>query len=103
MPAIHTRVETALASRYLEMLCRHFSRKVPSEWDARIGRVDFQPGFCEMVADADALEIRCTAETPAALDRVRFIVTDHFTRFGKKEGVSPAWSEPAEENGERSH
>ena len=91
MPTIRTRIETALASRYLEMLCRHFSRKVPAEWDARTGRVDFRPGLCEMIAEPDALEIRCSADNREALDRARYIVTDHFIRFGKKEGVAPEW------------
>jgi hypothetical protein len=47
-----------------------------------------------MFARADVLEIRCSADTTEALDRVRFIVTDDYFRFGKKEGVAPMWTAP---------
>lgn len=93
MTRIETRIETPLASRYLEMLCRHFSRKVPAEWDALRGKVDFKPGACAMRADAAALHITCEHEEPQAVTRMRHIVEDHLTRFGKREGVVLKWME----------
>ncbi|MBE2284391.1 MAG: DUF2218 domain-containing protein [Prosthecobacter sp.] len=95
MTRIETRIQTPLASRYLEMLCRHFSRKVPSEWTATRGVVDFKPGACEMHADETTLRITCAHEEPQAVERMRHIVDDHLVRFSKKEGFSMVWQPAA--------
>ncbi len=78
-------VKTPNASKILKWLCGHFKMKVPAEYDAVNGRVDFPFGVCTMTATDEALLIRVTAPDEESFTRVKDVVGDHLERFGHKE------------------
>ncbi|AWK89746.1 DUF2218 domain-containing protein [Azospirillum thermophilum] len=95
MPVQQARVGTALASRYLVQLCKHFAHKIPVEYDGRRGRADFPWGVCHMTAGDDTLDLRCEAPDAQGLDRVKAVVDDHLRRFAWRETPVLSWEEPA--------
>jgi uncharacterized protein len=84
-------VRTEKASTYLQHLCRHFRLKVPAEFDAQRGRVDFKPGLCELEATANVLSIHCEAGDAQVLERLKTIVGEHLLLFGKRENLRIDW------------
>jgi len=94
VPISEAKVSTAVASRYLQQLCKHFAHKITVEYDARNGRADFGLGICVMSASDSELALRCEAETDAALDRVKAILDDHLRRFAWREKPVIDWRSP---------
>lgn len=92
MIASEARVTTALASRYLAQLCKHFRHKIPVEHDETRGRAEFAMGVCVMEAGDGALALRCEAPDATALAQVEFIVGDHLERFAWKEKPALVWT-----------
>lgn len=95
-------VETAKASGYLQQLCKHFGHKIPVEFDARRGRIEFPMGICDLEAseDADVLTLRASAATAEKLARVKEVVASHLLRFAFREELKVDWTPP--ERGRRS-
>ncbi|GAA6131695.1 DUF2218 domain-containing protein [Halopseudomonas sabulinigri] len=95
MPAKQAQVRTANASRYITRLCKHFAHKVESSWDEQQGVTDFPFGRCVMQAGEVQLELHCSAEDDALLERVCWVVADHLERFSvaveKGEGLTVEW------------
>ena len=85
-------VPTPEASRWLQRLCYHFSRKIAVQYDTHQGRAEFPWGVCEMRAEDDALHFACTAESPEALARVRFAIDEHVKLFSRKNPLTPQWA-----------
>ncbi|ALG73601.1 2,4-dihydroxyhept-2-ene-1,7-dioic acid aldolase [Azospirillum thiophilum] len=85
-------VPTALASRYLQQLCKHFAHKITVRYDTASGDAQFPWGACAMTAADGALTLRCEAEDAEALARVKAVVEDHLVRFAWKEGLKPDWT-----------
>ena len=85
------RVNTANAGRYLVQLCKHFAHKIPVDYDASRGRADFAWGTCHMEAGDGVLSLRCEANDGEALERVKFVVNDHLTRFAWRESPTIKW------------
>ncbi len=83
-------VPTALASRYLQQLCKHFAHKIAVRYEAA-GEAQFPWGRCTMTAADGILTLRCEAADAEALARVRAVVDDHLVRFAWKEGLKPDW------------
>lgn len=83
--------QTEGASRYLKMLCTHFSRKVEADFDTKTGWVNFPMGRCEMTASAQQLEMQVTAEDQTRLDQLVQIVTSHLERFAFRENPELVW------------
>lgn len=88
-------VLTPRASRYLKALCNHFDRKVTAEYDDNRGTVNLGFGTCQMVAEADSLVIRVQADDEQNFTRVKYIVSDHLTRFSGEEALHVEWNENA--------
>lgn len=88
-----TRVETVRASKYLKWLCGHFRIKVPAEYDDWRGSVQFPFGACEMQVQEDALFIRVTAADDESFARVKYVVSDHLERFGRKDAIRVTWAD----------
>lgn len=84
-------VHTPEASRWLQRLCFHFSRKIAVQYDERQGRAEFPWGLCEMRAEGDALHFDCTAEDPEALARVRAAIDSHVELFSRKSPLAVRW------------
>ena len=91
MVSAHAIVPTAMASRYLMQLCKHFAHKISVDYNAERGRADFPWGICHLTADAGTLTIQCEAPTDEELERVKFVLTDHVQRFGWKEKIEVTW------------
>lgn len=92
MIQIETLVKSPHAPRYLPMLCRHFSRKVPARHTETHGTVDFQPGECLMKVEGSHLLITCKGRDEKEIERIKHIVGSHLTRFGKKENLILEWT-----------
>lgn len=87
------RVATNRSAAYMQRLCRHFSHKVPAEFDDTHARVNFPMGVCEMRAEADALVLRAQADDEVGLTRIKHILSDHVTRYGFRDNLEVHWSD----------
>ncbi|AWB07262.1 DUF2218 domain-containing protein (plasmid) [Azospirillum humicireducens] len=87
-------VPTALASRYLQQLCKHFAHKIAVRYDAASGDAQFPWGRCAMTATDGVLSLRAEAADAEALARVKAVVDNHLIRFAWKEGLKPEWISP---------
>lgn len=85
-------IPTALASRYLQQLCKHFAHKIAVRYDAASGEAEFPWGRCAMTASDGVLTLRCSAPDAEGLARVKAVVDDHLVRFAWKEGLKPDWT-----------
>ncbi|MFC4349954.1 DUF2218 domain-containing protein [Fodinicurvata halophila] len=92
MPSSEARVRTEKAGRYLDQLCKHFSHKIPAQWEASSGRLEFDMGTCRMEVEREALVLCCEAEDQADLQTVKTVVGDHLVRFAWREDLAIEWS-----------
>lgn len=94
---IHARghVPTPEASRWLQRLCFHFSRKIAVRYDEREGHAEFPWGTCRMrveeQAGETALHFACAAQTDEALARVRSAIDSHVELFSRKNPLTVRW------------
>jgi len=88
-----TSIHSEHAARYLQSLCRHFSRKVPAKWDERSGEVNFIMGDClfERSAQKSELVLTCSAVDNEKLSTVRSILEQHITMLSRREEVTIIW------------
>lgn len=84
-------VPTPEASRYLQRLCYHFSRKIEVRYDEHQGEAHFPWGLCLLRADAAALHFDCRAENAEALARVQAAIDSHVELFTRKSPVMATW------------
>ncbi len=87
--------QTRNASRYLNMLCTHFGKKVDAGSAGEKGWVEFPFGRCDMTADDSQLEMQAMAEDQPLLDLVIRIVTSHLERFAFRENPVLDWQKPS--------
>jgi hypothetical protein len=85
------RIATPKSAVYLTRLCRHFSHKVPAEFDSARALVCFPFDPCEMQAAPDQLVILVQADDAAAFERVKEVVGGHLEQFGRREGIRVQW------------
>jgi len=86
-------VKTEQASRYLQQLCKHWSHKMPTEFDTRQGRIDFPSGAqVFMQAGTNDLTVRIDTPDDEGLPRLQTVVEDHIKRFAFREELEFAWS-----------
>lgn len=69
-------VQTAKASINLKKLCRHFSHKVPANFDDHRGEVQFPFGDALLTAEGETLRIRIQATGEEELARAKDVVGD---------------------------
>lgn len=84
-------VATPEASRWLQRLCFHFSRKIPVQYDEQLGRAEFPWGGCEMRAAEQALHFACSAPNAEQLQRVQQAIDSHLALFSRKNPLSAQW------------
>jgi hypothetical protein len=84
-------VPTTEASRYLQRLCYHFTRKISVTYDEHQGEAHFPWGLCLLRAEDDALHFDCSAEDDDNLARVQFAIDSHVELFSRKSPVAVAW------------
>ena len=78
-------IHTTSGSRYLQQLCKHWSHKFDTAFDASQGRVALPIGTAEMAASPKALTVTCTAPQADNLPRLEQVVADHLNRFAFRE------------------
>ena len=88
-----THFATEDGQKYLTQLCKHFAHKVPTTFDEKHGRIDFEAGRCELEADPDAgiLVMRVSAADEAGLERLENVVAHHLVRFAFREQLEVSW------------
>lgn len=86
------RVPTSEASRYLQRLCYHFTRKIAVQYDEKQGDATFPWGRCLMFADEQALHFDCHAEDEDSLARVQHAIDAHVELFSRKKPMRVQWS-----------
>lgn len=86
------RVATGRASHYLRTLCKHFSNRVPAQYNDERGDVQFVFGTCEMLARPDELVLRVQTETAEQLEQGKEVVGGHLEKFTYRgETLSIVW------------
>ncbi|WP_322518368.1 DUF2218 domain-containing protein [Rhodopseudomonas palustris] len=84
-------VNTAHASRYLQQLCKHWSHKFETEFDAVKGRIALPLGEARLTAEPERLVIDLTAGDAAALTTLQDVVASHIERFAFRETLRFDW------------
>ena len=84
-------IRSERASSYLQQLCKHFGHRIEVEFDAGHGRISFDFGRCELVAENDALTMSASADDQESLQRVEDVVGSHLERFTFREKLEIAW------------
>lgn len=84
-------VATPEASRILQRLCFHFSRKIAVRYDERQGEADFPWGRCRLSADAGQLRFDCQADDAERLARVQSAIDSHIELFSRKDPLKVDW------------
>ena len=88
-------VSTESSSKYLQQLCKHWSHKMVTEFDAETGRVDF-PSGAQLFLEADETTLRLKLEAPSDnLERMEGVVADHLKRFAFREELVFDWARAA--------
>lgn len=91
MPTSQAQVTTAMASRYLQQLCKHFAHKLPVSHDAQQGRIEFSVGTCTLAATPDLLTLQAEAADEPALAQLEDVVARHLDRFAFRDKPEVAW------------
>jgi hypothetical protein len=82
------------SARYLQTLCRHFSRKVSVDWNSQHGEVNFAMGDCQFshLSNTNQLELTCSADSLEKLATIKNILEQHITMLSRKETIELNWS-----------
>ena len=78
-------VPTPNASRYLQQLCKHWSHKFETDFDAEKGVITFPMGPIKMAAQPDALVVTIEPKEDADVERFKMVVAEHLDRFAFRE------------------
>jgi hypothetical protein len=94
---LHSRtyIPTALGSRYLQQLCKHWGHKLEVEFTPEKGQIRFDEGrVCRLAADEGGLQIEVEAGDAERLARTERVVFEHLKRFAFKENLeAPEWKQ----------
>lgn len=84
--------ETENASKYLQQLCKHWSHKAQTEFDADQGSIVFDNGNrIAMTATPTRLNITATVGPRGDLGRWQGVIEAHLKRFAFREDISLTW------------
>ena len=86
-----TYIETEKASKYLSVLCRHFSRKVAATWNEAHGEINFPVGRCMMIVNDNELLIECRSKDEEQLEKQHTIIDSHLHLFSRREPIEAVW------------
>jgi len=86
-------IQSEHAVKYLNVLCRHFARKVEAEWDDFQGVVYFDVGITKMKVNIERAElyIECKARDENALNQQKAIINHHIALFARREAIELVW------------
>ncbi|WP_336965384.1 DUF2218 domain-containing protein [Sphingobium aquiterrae] len=85
MASATAQVPTKSGSRYLQQLCKHWSHKFETDFDAERGTIALPIGTATMVAAPDSLNVTVTTDEADGLDRLKEVVASHLDRFAFRE------------------
>ena len=91
-----TKITTESASRYLQQLCKHFSHKVPTEFEATHGSITLPMGVCQLDATDSLLTMRASASDDQDLTRLQGVMANHLKRFAFREEFQIEWAQAVE-------
>ena len=83
------RVPTPNASRYLQQLCKHWSHKFETDFNAEQGVIVLPMGPARLTAEPDTLVVTIEPNPDADVDRFKQVVADHLDRFAFREAPLP--------------
>ena len=89
------RVATPMAQRYMTQLCKHFEHRLPAEYGASEGRIEFPTGSCRMEAQPDLLILHAETKDADALGQLESVVARHLERFAFRDKPEIAWTRSA--------
>lgn len=78
-------VPTPNGSRYLQQLCKHWSHKFETEFDAQQGVIAFPMGPIRLAAGPDTLSVTIEPQADADVESFKQVVADHLDRFAFRE------------------
>jgi hypothetical protein len=78
-------VPTTSGSRYLQQLCKHWSHKFETDFDAQQGSIAFPMGPIRLVAGPDALTVAIEPQEGVDVERFKQVVAEHLDRFAFRE------------------
>ena len=84
-------VQTKFGPSYLKRLCRHFSHKVPTEFDDNHGRIEFPFGVCTIDATGESMILAVELPDSKEVDRAERVVGDHLVRMANKDEPVVEW------------
>ncbi|MFN3890517.1 MAG: DUF2218 domain-containing protein [Beijerinckiaceae bacterium] len=86
MPISRAHVSTASGAKYMTQLCKHWSHRLPVEYNETTGRIDFDAERrCVLHAEPDGLEIEVETASDEQLTRTQDTVINHLKRFAFRE------------------
>lgn len=86
------RIATPNGSKYLQQLCKHWSRKFEAEFDALAGRIAFPTSAIHFAATPETLMMTLAGPDGATLDRMERVVAGHLARFAFREELAVTWT-----------
>ena len=92
MQSSSVKIRTAKASGYLQQMCKHFGHKLESEFTPETGWIQFAFGRAELLAGADELTMKATAEQDEDLARLQNVLASHLERFAFREDLTIDWT-----------
>ena len=94
MPIAKASVPTAKESKYLQQLCKHWSRKLEVDLKDRKGTVRFPAAIVKLEVGADALLVTIEGDE-SEVERMKGVVATHLDRFAFREApLRFDWSSP---------
>ncbi len=83
--ALTATVPTKNGSRYLQQLCKHWSHKFETDFDAQRGVIAFPMGPIRMTAGEETLTVTIEPKEGVDVDRFKQVVAEHLDRFAFRE------------------
>lgn len=74
-------------------LCKHFSHKIPADWDEHGARLQFPTGDCEMTAGDASVHVLCRAADEAALTKLQQVLDRHIPKLLWRDEQTVVWSD----------
>src|SRR4051812_45314192 len=90
MARFQAELATTHASRYLQLLCKHWSHRFPVSFDATHGTVALDGVRCVFDAEAERLSLSLEGDAEA-LPRLSEVVSEHLKRFAFRETFELRW------------
>lgn len=84
-------ISTERADAFLFKLCKHFGRKVPVQFDASQGEVQFEAGMCRMQSQDGQLLFACRAADWDSVLMLTRIIDGHVAMLMKQPDLTLDW------------